>query len=341
MTPDRLRACTKKRLESLARRHGIVGRHQMRKAELIDALLATTTSTAPDGHDRSPVSRTSSRRNGSGSARATEGHGLRGTPRRLAPTRVESRSSGSAVAVSARESHGGDLLQLTSLNRHWALAKWHVSAETRARVMAAMGPEWHTATVVLRVLEFVDGDGGPATQERQQIIIGEPVQSWFVYRANELARCQVQLGYLARGGRFHAVLRSGTLKPGTDLLNESLEERSAAALQDREPFADDLDASRYLSPGTYGSRDALGEGFSLAVEAELVIRGRTRPGSALRMQGRPVALSRDGHFAIRVPLTPGRHVIPTVATSPGCGEERTVLFAIEASTRELGPRDRD
>lgn len=336
MTPDRLRGFTRKRLESLARRHGIVGRHQMRKAELIDALLATT----PNGRGRLPVSRTSSGRNGSDSSHAAEGHGLRGTPRRLAPARIKSQPSGSAVAVSARESRSGDLLQLTSLNRHWALAKWHVSSETRARVMAAMGPEWHTATAVLRVLEFVDGDGGPATQERQQIIIEEPVQSWFVHRANELARCQVQLGYLTRGGRFHAVLRSGTLKPGTDLLDESLEERSAAALQDRENLEDELDASRYLSPGAYGSRDVLGEGLSLAVEAELVIRGRTRPGSALRMQGRPVALSRDGHFAIRVPLTPGRHVIPTVATAPGCDEERTVLFAIEASTRELGPRDR-
>lgn len=337
MTPDRLRACTKKRLESLARRHGIVGRHQMRKAELIDALLATA---AGEG-GRSPVSRTSSRRNGSGDTLALEGHGLRAAPRRLAPARVKSHSSGIPVAVAARESQSGDLLQLTSLNRHWALAKWQVSSETRARVMAAMGPDWHTATAVLRVLEFVDGDGGPATQERQQIVIGDPVQSWFVHRTNEQARCQVYLGYLTRGGRFHAVLRSGILKPGTDLLDKSLEERSSAALQDRDPLEDKVDVSRYLSPRAYGSDKEPTESLSLAVEAELVIRGRTRPGSALRMQGRPVALSRDGHFAIRVPLTPGRHVIPTVATSPGCDEERTVLFAIEASTRELGPRDRD
>jgi hypothetical protein len=249
-------------------------------------------------------------------------------------------SSGAAVVVSAREPQPGDLLQLTSLNRHWALAKWQVSSETRARVMAAMGPEWHTATAVLRVLEYVDGDGGPATQERQQIALGEPVQSWFVHRTNEQARCQVQLGYLTRGGRFHAVLRSGTLKPGTDILEESLQERSAAALRDHEPLGDELDASRCLSSGAYNCPDGSAEELSLTIEAELVIRGRTRPGSALRIQGRPVALSRDGHFAIRVPLTPGRHVIPTVATSPGCDEERTVLFAIEASTRELGPRDR-
>jgi len=261
---------------------------------------------------------------------------LRGTPRRLAPAPIKSHSSGTAVAVSARESQPGDLLQLISLNRHWALAKWQVSSETRARVMAAMGPEWHTATAVLRVLEFADGDGGQATQERQQIALGEPVQSWFVHRTNEHARCQVQLGYLTRGGRFHAVLRSGTLKPGTDILEESLQERSAAALRDQEPLGDEPDASRCLSPGAFDCPD----GLSLTIEAELVIRGRTRPGSALRIQGRPVVLSRDGHFAIRVPLTPGRHVIPTVATSPDCDEERTVLFAIEASTRELGPRDR-
>lgn len=308
----------------------------MRKAELIDALLATT----PNGRGPSPVSRTSSRRNGSDSVHAAEGHELRGTPRRLIPARIKSHSSGTAVAVSAGESQPSDLLQLTSLNRHWALAKWHVSSETRARVMAAMGPEWHTATAVLRVLEFVDGDGGPATQERQQIALGEPVQSWFVHRTNEQARCQVQLGYLTRGGRFHAVLRSSTLKPGTDILEESLQERSAAALRDQESLGDDPDASRCLSPGAYDYSDAAAEGLSLAIEAELVIRGRTRPGSALRMQGRPVALSRDGQFAIRVPLTPGRHVIPTVATSPACDEERTVLFAVEASTRELGPRDR-
>lgn len=335
MTPDRLSACTKKRLESLARRHGIVGRHQMRKAELIDALLATT----PDR--RGQVSRAAGQRNGPSTApNTTVHHGLRGAPRRLAPSRAKSHSNGTAVAVSARESHGGDLLQLTSLNRHWALAKWQVSSETRARVMAAMGPEWHTATPVLRVLEFVDGDGGPATQERQQIVIGDPVQSWFVHRTNEEARCQVHLGYLTRGGRFHAVLRSGILKAGTDLLDESLEERSAAALHERESGEDSIDVPRYLSPGVSVGGNGVTETLSLAVEAELVIRGRTRPGSALRMQGRPVALSRDGQFAIRVPLTPGRHVIPTVATSPDCDEERTVLFAIEVSTRELGPRDR-
>jgi hypothetical protein len=74
------------------------------------------------------------------------------------------------------------------------------------------------------------------------------------------------------------------------------------------------------------------------VDAELIVRGVSSPEARLWLMGQPVSLSADGCFCQRVPLQPGRQVVPVVATAGDGMVERTVVLAVELGVRELEPR---
>ena len=69
--------------------------------------------------------------------------------------------------------------------------------------------------------------------------------------------------------------------------------------------------------------------------AELVVHGKADPGSELRLMKERIPLSRDGNFSLRLPIENGRVVIPVEHVSFDGAEQRTVILAIERSTRVL------
>jgi len=58
-----------------------------------------------------------------------------------------------------------------------------------------------------------------------------------------------------------------------------------------------------------------GVGVDFEINAELVIFGRARPGSALSLYGRPVTVAEDGTFSVRRPLPQGALVLPLLLSA--------------------------
>jgi len=58
-----------------------------------------------------------------------------------------------------------------------------------------------------------------------------------------------------------------------------------------------------------------GVGVDFEINAELVIFGRARPGSALSLYGRPVTVADDGTFSVRRPLPQGALVLPLLLSA--------------------------
>lgn len=71
------------------------------------------------------------------------------------------------------------------------------------------------------------------------------------------------------------------------------------------------------------------------LSAELLVRGKADPDSELMLLKERVPLNREGGFELRVPLDNGRVVIPIEQVSPDGNEQRTVILAVERSTRVL------
>ncbi len=70
---------------------------------------------------------------------------------------------------------------------------------------------------------------------------------------------------------------------------------------------------------TFSSSSLAGSESVLEVHAELHVFGRARPGSRLRIFGRPVALRPDGSFSVRRPLPAGAVVLPLELEEPESG----------------------
>jgi hypothetical protein len=79
------------------------------------------------------------------------------------------------------------------------------------------------------------------------------------------------------------------------------------------------------------------EQFEFAVEADLIVYGRTLPGARVALQNHPVEVTADGSFAMRFRLPETRQIIRCVGTSPDGGEERTIILHVERNIRHLEP----
>jgi hypothetical protein len=76
------------------------------------------------------------------------------------------------------------------------------------------------------------------------------------------------------------------------------------------------------------------------VDAELIVYGSTTPGSTVTLAGKPVKLSADGSFTVRMELPDKRQVIPVVACSRDGMRQRTTVVAVERNTKVMEPVSR-
>jgi hypothetical protein len=77
--------------------------------------------------------------------------------------------------------------------------------------------------------------------------------------------------------------------------------------------------------------------FFFALDAEMIVRGRTLPGARVTIQGEPIKLNADGTFAMRYSFPDGRQILPAVAESLDGVEERKIVLAVERNTKEMEP----
>jgi len=357
MTRDQLQAQTRKELAALARDRGIAGWHAMCKQDLVDALA--------------PVSRRK---------RSARVQAQRTADRNTSEQEVESSKFNVGVPtrdLSARApkdlptGYGKDRIVLMVRDPFWLHCYWELTHNAVQRAEAALGQEWHASKPILRLLDVTSGDTSNASEAVvRDIEIHGGCNNWYIDVNNPPRSYRVDIGYLARSGRFYVVARSNTVSTPragvSDVIDENWAdidigkaERIYAMSSGYDPSGTsslelkELFEERFRRPlgspsitsfgGASGSMHlmsaGLGKGrkFWFRIDAELIVHGATEPNARVTLQGEPVKLRSDGTFTMRFSLPDSRQIIPAVATSADGIEERTIVLAVERNTKHLEP----
>ena len=355
MTVESLKDCNKKHLAQLAKDQGIVGWHAMRKDQLIRALAV-----APAARKGPKAAVKPMHASASTPAKRSASHSAAGSPlaASLKPLAVMPPRALDHACVK-------DRIIAMVRDPYWLHVYWELSRSTYARAQAALGQEWHTARPILRLLDVTSEDTTSAAERQiRDIGIHGGVNNWYIDVTAPPRSFRVDIGYLARRGKFFVLARSNvvtTPKAGvSDVLDENW-----ASVQDQfqkiysqsggssasAPSNDlrDLFEERLRRPmhglsmqslGT-GALPSLGREFHFEIDAELIVYGSTEPNAKVTLQGEPVQLRPDGSFTVRFSLPDSRQIIPAVAASPDGVEERTIVLAVERNTKELEPMIHD
>jgi uncharacterized protein len=348
MTVDSLKDCNKKVLARMAKDQGIVGWHAMRKDQLIRALTPPSAALKKDATKSSPEK-------------------TMANPPSKRPTPPSSTPRILTVSPPRPLEHACVKDRIIAMVRDpfWLHAYWELSRSTLARAQAALGQDWHTARPVLRLMDVTSEDTTSASERHvRDLEIHGGVNNWYIDVNNPPRSYRIDIGYLARRGKFFVLARSNvvsTPKAGiSDVLDEnwaSVQDQfqkiyhqsgganGSANSQDlRELFEERLRRPMHglslQSLGT-GALHSLSSGFHFELDAELIVYGATEPNAKVTLQGEPVQLRPDGTFTVRFSLPDSRQIIPAVAASPDGVEERTIVLAVERNTKELEPMIHD
>ena len=349
MTIDSLKDRNKKVLARMAKDQRIVGWHAMRKDQLIRALAPTDAATKKEFSRPTPDKPTAAP-----------------PSRRQTPIPPAARMTTSAPPRRLDHACVKDRIIAMVRDPYWLHAYWELSRSTMARAQAALGQEWHTARPVLRLVDVTSEDTTSASERHvRDIEIHGGVNNWYIDVVHPPRSYRIDVGYLARRGKFFVLARSNvvaTPRVGvSDVLDEnwaSVQDQfqkiyhqsgsphgSANSTDLRELFEERLRRPMHgLSLQNLGSGAFHGgstNGFHFEIDAELIVYGTTEPNAKVTLQGEPVQLRPDGSFTVRFGLPDSRQIIPAVAASPDGVEERTIVLAVERNTKELEPMIHD
>jgi uncharacterized protein len=345
MTVEALKDCNKKILARMAKEQGIVGWHAMRKDQLIRALSPAAPSSRKDGAKAAAAS-----------AKATRP--VVAVPSRpMAPLPASPRALGHDC--------GKDRIITMVRDPYWLHTYWELSRATLGRAQMALGPDWHTARPILRLMDVSSEETtGASERHLRDIPIHGGVNNWYIDVASPPRSFRVDIGYLSRRGKFYVLARSNvvsTPKAGSsDVLDEnwSSVQRDAQRIYHqsggagptappdplRELFEERLRRPMHglsLQSLMTGALPYPGRGFHFEIDAELIVYGATEPNARVTLQGEPVQVRPDGTFTVRFSLPDSRQIIPATAASPDGVEERTIVLAVERNTKELEPMIHD
>jgi hypothetical protein len=246
-----------------------------------------------------------------------------------------------------------DGIEARALNPYWLQIRWHISKSTADRAMLAMAEDWHMAKPTLRLLDVTDDDSVvSANCIVRDIPVGHRDNLWFTHVDGPGRSYRIAIGY-SNGSKFHSLAKSRIVHMDEAVARHGMRGESTGssvldwAELEREPGlgGNHLTDSQLASLAAHHCREnsagQVANSFQLTLESELIVHGSTHPLANLTLMGKPTPISSEGRFQLRMNLLPGRQVIPAVAIDPNGGEERTVVLAIDISSRELEPRNYD
>jgi hypothetical protein len=364
MTRQQLQTCTKKTLCELARKQGITGWHDMTKEELISALangacqrLGKQTSRRKKNRgvdtSRSPYAAAAAR----DTSNAASGEEQVGSSKYNMG--IPTRDLSAKVPKDLPAGYGKDRIVLMVRDPYWLHCYWEVTHQGIGRAEAALGQEWHTAKPILRLLDVSSRD---TTSTSETVLRDIPIHggcnNWYIDVANPPRSFRVDIGYLAKSGKFYVLARSNVVTTPRAGISDVIDENWAdidAQKADRiyamssgfDPTAGSLELKQLFEehlrrPLGSPAVTSFGAGgkprkFWFQLDAELIVYGATEPNARVTLQGQPIKLRPDGTFTMRFSLPDGRQIIPAVAVSPDGVEERTIVLAVERNTRQLEP----
>jgi hypothetical protein len=363
MTRDQLLACTKKELIHLARQAEIPGWHGMRKEELVTALLKH------HAQDRRRLAARLRAPLQTAAARDT----TTSTPEEQVESAkfdvgVPTRDLSAKVPRDLPAGYGKDRIVVMVRDPYWLHCYWELTRQAIQRAEAALGQEWHTSRPILRLLDVSKQETTSASESIvRDIDIHGGCNNWYIDVSHPPRSFRVDIGYLARNGRFYVLARSNVVSTPRAGISDVIDENWSdidAKKADRiyamsggfDPTASSLELKQLFeerlrrplgSPAitSFGSGGLVfggkGRKFWFQLDAELIVYGATEPNSRVTLQGEPVKLRPDGTFTMRFSLPDSRQIIPAVAVSPDGVEERTIVLAVERNTKQLEPMIHD
>lgn len=353
MTVDTLKDCNKKYLAQLAKDQGIVGWHAMRKDQLIRALSGSPAASKKSTGKPSVKAAPSANANAS-SARKVPPPAPPARPLTVVPPRALDHACVK------------DRIIAMVRDPYWLHAYWELSRSTLARAQAALGQEWHTARPILRVVDVTSEDTTSASERHvRDIEIHGGVNNWYIDVTTPPRSYRIDIGYLARRGKFFVLARSNVVSTPKAGVSDVLDENWVSVQEQFQKIYTQSGGHAHNGGGTNDLRDlfeerlrrpmqglslqslgtgalaSLGRDFHFEIDAELIVYGTTEPNARVTLQGEPVQLRPDGTFTVRFSLPDSRQIIPAVAASPDGVEERTIVLAVERNTKELEPMIHD
>jgi len=364
MTRDQLLACTRKQLAQMARQDGVAGWHDMRKDDLVTILEESQRKKPRKSATKPRTTRLANAPVQQAAARDTSGTPEEHVEKSKFDVGVPTRDLSSRVPRDLPTGYGKDRIVLLVRDPYWLHCYWELTSQAIERAEAALAEEWHTARPTLRVLDVISHDTNRHSERVvRDIEIHGGCNNWYIDVPNPPRSFRVDIGYLARNGKFYVLARSNVVTTPRAGLSDVIDENWAdldAQKADRlyamssgyDPAPSSTEVKQFLderlhrplgspSISSFGSGGLLPVGrtkkFWFQIDAELIVYGATEPNARVTLQGQPVNLRSDGTFTMRFKLPDTRQIIPAVATSPDGGEERTIVLAIERNTKELEP----
>ena len=374
ITAAKLKTRTVKDLANMAKKKKVPGWHSMRKGDLIKALVEHTGSEVGKrvnrSSDKETVAKARPGKAGSvaqrkdGSRKTVHGPHARHRLKQIKIKLAESKDL-SFKSVADGNGCGKDRLVLMVRDPYWLHAYWELTRASIERAQAALGQHWHGARPVLRLSEVLR-DGSTCSSRRvvRDVPIHGGVNNWYLDVQEPPKSYQVEIGYLASGGRFFSVIRSNTVSTPPVGSGNAFDENWAEVAKDfdrvyamsggylgqdgnrelkevfeerlRRPMGDPMTTRFGL--GAVGGRGRDNDhALKFEVDTELIVHGVTDPDAHVTLRGEPVHLRSDGTFAVRFSLPDRRHVLPVVASSPDGAEQRTIVLAVDRNTKVMEP----
>jgi hypothetical protein len=368
MTRDELQACTKKQLIEMARERGLPGWHGMTKDKLVAALTKPSSnaksSSQPSSKPHARRRQTAPLQTAAARDTSSSASGEEVVETSKYNVGVPTKDLSAKVPKDLPSGYGKDRIVAMVRDPYWLHCYWELTPRAIQCAEAALGQEWHTAKPTLRLLHVTGRDVGTGSETVvRDVEIHGGCNNWYLDVVNPPCSYRVDIGYLARSGKFYVLARSNivtTPRAGiSDVIDENWADidakkadrifamssgfdATASSLELKQIFEEHL--RRPLGSPTLASFGSGGmtlggkpRSFWFQLDAELIIYGATEPNARVTLQGQPVHLRPDGTFTMRFSLPDGRQIIPSIAVSPDGVEERTVVLALERNTRQLEP----
>src|SRR5438067_11322000 len=314
----KLMAHTKKQLAEMARKRGISGWHAMRKDDLVEAL--SDTPARPKKGLRHQHQRAAARNTSNGSTAEEQ------VERSKYDVGVPTRDLSAKVPRDLPAGYGKDRIVVMVRDPYWLHAYWELTRHAIGRAEAALGQEWHTAKPILRLLDVGRHETTSAAETTvRDIDIHGGCNNWYIDVNNPPRSFRVDIGYLARSGRFYVLARSNVVSTPRAGVSDVIDENWADIDQKKadriyamsggfDPTASSLELKQLFeerlrrplgSPAvtSFGSGGLMPGGkmrkFWFQLDAELIVYGATEPNARVTLQGEPVKLRPDGTFTMR------------------------------------------
>ncbi len=258
-----------------------------------------------------------------------------------------------------------DRIALMASDPYWLHVVWEISQPSVFRAEAALGPDWHFAKPILRLLDVTSTDTTSTSEGKvRDVVIHGGLNHWYLDVPQPPRSYRVDIGYLAKSGQFFGLGRSNVVTPPKPGMAESVTDTWAADVERAggaervlamstgfessggpSVLRDMLDEQikRPAKEGQFGGGATPGrlKKFHFELGAELIVFGQSDPNATVTLQNDPVKLRPDGSFTMRFSLPDSRQIIPAVAVSADGLEEQTIVLAVERNIKRLDPTTHD